>query len=202
MLIYLHPKNPEIRSLKDISEKLKEGAVYIFPTDTVYAMIADPISKTGVEKLYYLKEIPKNKPLSLLCYDISQVSNYVEYVPNTAYRLMKRITPGPFTFILKASKTLSKYNYSHTKNKSIGVRICDHIFIRTLLEIHGTALVSTSVFRDDEYIIDPKDLEDHFGKRCDGIVDDGIKTLEFSTIVDFTSDEMEIVREGKGFDLI
>ena len=112
MIDYLHPENPEIRKLKQISDRLRDGELFIFPTDTVYAIIADANSRTGVDNLYKLRKLPKDKPLSLLCKDISMASQMIEYLPNPTYRLMKKITPGPFTFILKASKNLPKPSIS------------------------------------------------------------------------------------------
>ncbi|MCC5815063.1 MAG: threonylcarbamoyl-AMP synthase [Leptospira sp.] len=202
MIIYLHPQNPEARKLKQISEDLKSGAVYIFPTDTVYAMVACANSRTGTEKLYKLKDMPKNKPLSLLCKDISMASQFIEYLPNPAYRLMKKLSPGPYTFILKANKSLPKPCVAHHKNRHIGIRYPDHIYLQELLSVHNAPLTSTSVLTNDEYLTDIDELEDIYGNQVEGIVDGGLVQVEMSTILDFTNDDMEVVREGKGFDLI
>lgn len=202
MILYLHPDNPEQRKLKKISEELKKGAVYIFPTDTVYALISDPSSREGVEKLYNLKKMPKNKPLSYLCRDIAQASELVEHFPNTAYKTMKRLTPGPFVFILKANRNVSRFNLSSSKEKEIGIRIPDHIYLSELLKIHESALISTSVITEDEYITDIDSLEDLYGKKVSGIIDGGIVKVEMATILDFTNDDMVVVREGKGIELV
>jgi tRNA threonylcarbamoyl adenosine modification protein (Sua5/YciO/YrdC/YwlC family) len=201
MILYLHPINPEVRKLNSISEDLKRGANYIFPTDTVYAIVADANSKEGTEKLYNLKKLNKNKPLSLLCKDISMASQFIEYLPNEAYRLMKKITPGPFTFILKANKLLPKPCIIHHKDKHIGIRFPDHIYLQELLKIHDSPLTSTSVITDDEYLTNVDDLDYQFGDRVDGIIDGGIIQVEPSTIIDFT-EPMTILREGKGFERI
>ena len=129
MIIHLHPKNPEMRKLKEISVNLKAGKVYIFPTDTVYALIADSGSRAGVEAIYKLKSLDKKKPLSLLCSDISTATHFVEQLPNEAFRLMKKITPGPFTFIFKANKNMPRINLTNEKTKHIGIRIPDHIYL-------------------------------------------------------------------------
>lgn len=121
MILSLHPINPENRKLQQISDKLSEGRVYIFPTDTVYALVADSQSKLGVEKLYELKNIPKNQPLSLICPSISVASNYIEYLSNDAFRLMKKITPGPFTFITRANKHLPRISFSNQKENRSGL---------------------------------------------------------------------------------
>lgn len=202
MLIQLHPKNPEIRILKNISQELKEGGVYIFPTDTVYALVSDSQSLIGLEKIFRLKNIPKTKPLSLLCPNISVASEYVDHLPNEAFKLMKKITPGPFTFILRANRKLPRATLANEKSKQIGIRIPDSIYIQELLKVHGNTLCSTSVMTEDEYITDPKELEKIYGTKVNGIIDAGILPIELSTIIDFTSDNMEIVREGKGFELL
>lgn len=202
MILYLHPENPEVRRLKQISENLKSGSVYIFPTDTVYAIIADSYSKEGVEKLYNIRKLPKDKPLSLLCKDISMASEFIEYMPNSAYRMIKKIIPGPFTFIFKANKNLPKPSISQHKDKHIGIRFPDHIYLKSLLEIHNSPLTSTSASTDDQFIIDIDDLDSIYGNRVLGIIDGGIVKIETSTIIDFTKEEPIVLREGKGFDKI
>jgi tRNA threonylcarbamoyl adenosine modification protein (Sua5/YciO/YrdC/YwlC family) len=202
MIIKLHPKNPEVRTLKIVSEALRDGSVFIFPTDTVYALIADSSSHIGLEKIFKLKNIDKHKPLSLLCPDISTASQFIENLPNEAFRLMKRITPGPFTFILKANKNLPRASLSNHKSKQIGIRIPDCVFIQELLRIHGGTICSTSVFSEDEYITDIEDLDKAFGDKLSGIVDGGILKVEVSTIIDFSDGNMVVVREGKGMELL
>ncbi|NCN10445.1 MAG: threonylcarbamoyl-AMP synthase [Leptospira sp.] len=202
MIINLHLENPEKRKLTSISDDLRKGAVYIFPTDTVYAIVADANSKEGTEKVYNLKKLDKKKPLSLLCKDISMASQFIEYLPNEAYRLMKKITPGPYTFILKANKMLPKPCIIHHKDKHIGIRFPDHIYLQELLKIHDSPLTSTSVITDDEYLTNVEDLNSQFGEKVDGIVDGGLILLEPSTIIDFTGDQMIIIREGKGIEKI
>ena len=202
MILNLHPINPEIRTLRSISENLKNGSVYIFPTDTVYAIIADSKSKKGIEKLQELKHADKNKPLSLLCLDISTASEFVETLPNDAFKLMKRITPGPFTFILKANRNIPRWAVVNPKAKTIGIRIPENIFLQELLKVHEGTLTCTSVFTGDEYLTDINDLDDLFGNQVEAIVDGGIAKVETSTVIDFTNEEMEILREGKGFERI
>ncbi len=202
MIIYLHPDNPEVRKLKQISERLKDGAIYIFPTDTVYAIIADAHSKTAVEKIYSIKKLPKDKPLSLLCKDISMASHFIEYLPNSAYRFMKRVTPGPFTFVLKANKNLPKPSIAHHKDKQIGIRIPDHIYLQELLKIHESPLTSTSAFSNDEFIIDIDDLDTIYGNLVEGILDGGIVKTELSTMIQINDDSIELIRAGKGYEQI
>lgn len=202
MLFQLHPKNPEVRILKNISKELKEGGVYIFPTDTVYALIADSKSLVGLEKIFKLKNIPKNKPLSLLCPNISVASEYVDYLPNEAFRIMKKITPGPYTFILRANRKLPRATLANEKSKQIGIRIPDSIYIQELLKVHEGTLCSTSVMTEEDYVTDPQELEKQYGSKVNGILDAGILPTELSTIIDFTSDSVNILRAGKGFELL
>ncbi|AAN47220.1 L-threonylcarbamoyladenylate synthase [Leptospira interrogans] len=202
MILSLHSINPEKRKLQQISDQLSQGKIYIFPTDTVYALLADSQSKLGVEKLYELKNISKNQPLSLICPSISIASNYIEHLSNDAFRLMKKITPGPFTFITSANKHLPRVSFSNQKEKQIGIRIPDAIYLQELMKIHPNPLTSTSVFANDEFIIEVDSLEKIYGSRVEGIVDGGILKVELSTILDLTGDEITIIREGKGFELL
>ncbi|MCC6275159.1 MAG: threonylcarbamoyl-AMP synthase [Leptospiraceae bacterium] len=202
MIIHLHPKNPEVRKLKEISDNLKSGKVYIFPTDTVYALVADYQSRIGVETIYRLKSLDKKKPLSMLCPNISTAADFVEQLPNEAFKLMKRITPGPFTFIFKANKNTPRINLTNEKTKQIGIRIPDNIYLLELLKIHEKSLISTSVVTNDEYLTETDDLDEIYGNQVEGIIDGGITEVEMSTIIDYTSGEMELLREGKGFDLL
>ena len=202
MILSLHPENPEKRTLKTISDSLKEGGVYIFPTDTVYSFLVDSQSKAGIEKLYSLKDLVKHKPLSLLCPSISVASEMVESLPNLAYRFMKKTTPGPFTFIFKANKNIPRASLTNQKTKSIGIRIPNHIFIQSLLAVHEGTVTGTSVSIPDEYTASAEEIDKLYGKRVNGIVDGGSVVQELSTILDFSNGEMEILREGKGIEIV
>jgi len=202
MILNLHPENPEKRALKLISDNLKDGAVYIFPTDTVYSFIVDSQSKVGIEKLYTLKDLEKHKPLSLLCASISIASELVENLPNTAFRLMKKITPGPFTFIFKANKNIPRVSLTNQKTKSIGIRIPDNLFIQSLLEIHKSTVTGTSVYGLDEYTLNAEEIDKVYGKKVNATIDGGSIKQELSTIIDFSSGDMEITREGKGIEIL
>lgn len=147
-----------------------------------------------------LKDSEKHKPFSLLCSDISTASEFIEYFPNEAFKLMKKVTPGPFTFILKANKNLPRWSVSNQKTKTIGIRIPENLFLKELLKVHEGTITSTSVFTEDRYITEIEDLDKLYGNYVEGIIDGGIAKVEMSTIIDFTGDEMVIVREGKGSD--
>ncbi len=200
MVLEFHEKNPDRRKLKKISDSLKEGEVYICPTDTVYSIIADSHSKTGVERLYTIKKIPKNQPLSLLCNSIEMASSIVETMPNTVFKIMKKLTPGPYTFILKANKLLPKPSFLHQKEKQIGIRIPNQKILLDLIEIHDSPLTATSASVTDDFYIEMDDLEETYGKLVEGIIDGGIQSIELSTILDCISDPIQILREGKGID--
>ncbi len=200
MVLEFHEKNPDRRKLKKISDSLKEGEVYICPTDTVYSIIADSHSKIGVERLYTIKKIPKNQPLSLLCNSIEMASSIVETMPNTVFKIMKKLTPGPYTFILKANKLLPKPSFLHQKEKQIGIRIPNQKILLDLIEIHDSPLTATSASVTDDFYIEMDDLEETYGKLVEGIIDGGIQSIELSTILDCISDPIQILREGKGID--
>lgn len=200
MLIELHQTNPEIRILKKISEDLKNGEVYIFPTDTVYALIADSNSKKGIEKIFHLKEMNKNKPLTVLCKDISTASEFIEQLPNEAYRLMKKITPGPYTFVFKSNKNLPKYSIVNQKTKTIGIRFPISIYLSELLKIHDSLITTTSVVLEDEFLTNISDIEKEFDSKVKGIINGGNLKNELSTILNFTDEEMVIERIGKGYE--
>jgi tRNA threonylcarbamoyl adenosine modification protein (Sua5/YciO/YrdC/YwlC family) len=202
MIIQLHPENPEIRILKEISSKLKEGKVYIFPTDTVYSLIADASSMDGINRIIQIKKLSKNKPLSLLCKDISMASEYVETIPELIFRIMKKHTPGPFVFILKSNKNLSKDLYSHTKNKEIGIRIPDNIYLKELMKVHDSPLTSSSLFSDDMIVTEPEELESIYGKQVEKIIDGGILSTELATVIQAMNDDIVVKRKGKGFEEI
>lgn len=197
----MHPENPEQRKLKQISESLKKGSVFVFPTDTVYALVACANSKEGTEALYKLKELPKNKPLALLCSDISMASQFLENLPNSVFRLMKKVIPGPFTFILRANKSLPKPCIVHHKDRLIGIRFPDHIYLQELLKVHGEPLTSTSVY-SDEYVNDPEAIDSLYGSKVAGVIDGGINPVEMSTILNCVNEEIIVEREGKGFSTI
>ena len=129
-------------------------------------------------------------------------SQMIEYLPNPTYRLMKKITPGPYTFILKASKNLPKPSFAHHKDKHIGIRFPNHIYLQTLLSIHNDPITSASAFTNDEFIIDIDDLESIYGKHVTSIIDGGIVKIEMSTILDCTEDKIKVLREGLGYDEI
>ena len=200
----LHPKNPQQRTIEQIASDLKKGAVMLYPTDTVYAIGCDLSVKSAVEKVRRIKQMSNDKPLTFLCSSLSNISQYAS-VSDRAYRIMKHLIPGPYTFLLPASKQVPKLVMS-PKRKTTGIRVPDNILCQELLKALGNPVVSTSAHLPDEdgdfptmnvekaYLFDA--LENQVDIIIDNTVDPGFKV---STILDFTTDEPELVRKGLGW---
>ncbi len=196
MLLKLNVKNPQIRLIKKAAEILHEGGIVAYPTDTAYGMGCDLFNKRSIEKVYDLKKRSKSQPFSFICADLSDISNYA-VVTNYAYKIMKRLLPGPYTFILGASRLVPKILLP--KRKEVGIRIPDNNICLALVREFGSPIISTTVkSRSDEIITDPDIIEEEFGNRIDLIIDGGILPPELSTVVNLTDDIAEIVRTGKG----
>jgi tRNA threonylcarbamoyl adenosine modification protein (Sua5/YciO/YrdC/YwlC family) len=178
---------------------LKEGGLVIYPTDTVYAIGCDIFNARGIEAVCRHKGVdPRKANLSFICDELSMVSNYAK-MDNAAFKLMKRNLPGPFTFILEGNSRLPKL---FKQRKTVGIRIPDNNIIRTIVEALGNPILTTSLKRDDdeilEYYTDPELIDEKFGSEVDLVVDGGIGTLEPSTVVDCTDGLAEVIRQGKG----
>ena len=187
-----------MRELDKIIEILREGGIIIYPTDTVYAMGCDALNVRAVEKICKIKGInPLKNHLSIICPDLSNISEYAK-VNNAVFKLMKRNLPGPFTFILNATNSLPKI---YKNRKEVGIRIPDNNITITLTKELGNPLLTTSVRDKDqwgEYSIDPELIEGDYGNIVDVIIDGGYGGFEPSTVINCTTDEIEIVRQGKG----
>jgi tRNA threonylcarbamoyl adenosine modification protein (Sua5/YciO/YrdC/YwlC family) len=198
MLIRLYEQNPNRREIDKVIGILREGGIIIYPTDTVYAMGCDALNVRAVERICKLKDInPQKNRLSIICPDLSNISEYAK-VNNTIFKLMKRNIPGPFTFILNATNSLPKI---YKNRKEVGIRIPNNNITLTLTRELGNPLLTTSVRDKDqwgEYSIDPELIEEDYGDVVDAVIDGGYGGLEPSTIVNCTTDEIEIVRQGKG----
>ncbi|HEY9770395.1 MAG TPA: L-threonylcarbamoyladenylate synthase [Coleofasciculaceae cyanobacterium] len=204
ILYELHPNNPQQRSIDQIVTALKKGAVMLYPTDTVYAIGCDLSVKSGIEKVRRIKQMSNDKPLTFLCSSLSNISQYAT-VSDRAYRIMKHLIPGPYTFLLPASKQVPKLVMS-PKRKTTGIRVPDNVLCQELLKTLGNPVVSTSAHLSDEdgeyptinvekaYLFNT--LENQVDIIIDNQIDPGFKV---STILDFTSDEPEVVRQGLGW---
>ena len=193
----INEQNPQKRLIDKAVEVLQKGGVIVYPTDTVYAYGCDISIKNAIERIYSIKKIPKNKPLSFIFSNISSMHEYVRNVSDPAFKIMKRAFPGPYTFIFKASKLVPKI--AITNQKTIGVRIPDNNIALALVAALGRPLLSAGVSTEEgSYIIEPSDLEKRHKNEVDIIIDCGPKISEPSTIIDFSDDDMKIIRHGKG----
>ncbi|MEA3486233.1 MAG: L-threonylcarbamoyladenylate synthase [Thermodesulfobacteriota bacterium] len=196
MLLKINAENPQIRLIKKAVQVLNDGGVVIFPTDTSYGMGCDLFNKRGIEKIYEIKKRSRKQPFSFICADLGDISNYA-VVANYAYKIMKRLLPGPYTFILGASRLVPKILLP--KRKEVGIRIPDNDICLSLVREFGSPIISTTVkSRDDEIITDPYIIEEELGHCIDLVIDGGILSPELSTVVSLMDDIPEIVREGKG----
>jgi tRNA threonylcarbamoyl adenosine modification protein (Sua5/YciO/YrdC/YwlC family) len=200
MILELHPKNPNPRDLKKVVEILQKDGVIIVPTDTIYAMACKLDSKKAIEKMTRISGKKSEKiNFSLLCADLSHISEYTAVLDKQLFRLVKNNLPGPFTFILHANKQVTKWFDSN--KKTIGIRVPENVIVQTLVRELGIPLVVATIHHDDEivqYMTDPEEINEKFENRVDLVIDGGPGGNEPSTIIDCTDTEPVIIREGKG----
>lgn len=198
MLIKIYPENPNQKEIDKVVKVLQDGGLVIYPTDTVYAIGCDALNVRAVEKICKMKGInPAKSNLSIICYDLSNISEYAK-VDTSTFKLMKKNLPGPFTFLLNTTSSLPKI---YKDKKTVGIRIPDNNIIREIVRILGNPVLTTSVKNDDEiieYTTDPELMEEKYENVVDLIIDGGYGGLDASTIVDCTDGEPTIVRQGKG----
>ncbi|WP_299229004.1 L-threonylcarbamoyladenylate synthase [uncultured Bacteroides sp.] len=197
--IKLYSKNNSIDTLQNIADTLNDGGIVIYPTDTMYAIGCHALKERPIERICKLKKIdPRKHHLSIICYDLSNISEYAK-VSNTTFKLMKRNLPGPFTFILKADSRLPKI---FRNRKEVGIRVPDNDIIREICRMIDAPVLSTTLPMDEnedpEYVTDPELIFEKFGNETDIVIDGGIGGLEPSTVVNCIEDEPEIIRQGKG----
>lgn len=195
-ILEIDPEHPNPRHLQRALELLNRDGVIAYPTDTYYGIGCDLSSKKGIERIYQLKERDRTKPLSFLCHDLSHVADYA-LVSNFAYRTMKSLTPGAFTFVLPATRFVP--NIMQTKQKNVGIRVPDSFLARELSKLLGRPIVTTSATdREGNVLTDAKDIKDALGKQLDLILDGGVQMNEPSTVVSLLQDQIEVLRQGKG----
>lgn len=197
MLLEINPINPQPRLIHRVVDQLKSGAVICYPTDTGYGIGCDLLNQKSIKRLMQLKKRPKHKPFSFMCSDLTDISKYA-HVSNTAYRLLKKNLPGPYTFVLPGTKLVPKV--MSTKQKTVGIRVPGHPISRLLIETLGNPIVNTSVELEDEELIlaEPFIIEQSLGSRIDLIIDGGNIYPDPSSVIDLTGSYPEILREGKG----
>jgi tRNA threonylcarbamoyl adenosine modification protein (Sua5/YciO/YrdC/YwlC family) len=196
MIITINPKNPQRRLIRRVVEVLEGGGVIGYPTDTIYGVGCDLFNQDAIRKIHRLKKLEEKKPLSFICSDLKDISRYA-YVSNYAYKMMKRLLPGPYTFVLKATKLVPKI--AMTKQNTVGIRIPDNKICLTLVKELGHPIISTSVYKPDEGLFnEPAEIEERFGKKLDLVIDGGVIVAEHSSIIDLTGDSPKVIRKGKG----
>ena len=195
-ILEVHPEHPQPRHVQRAVDVLGAGGLIAYPTDTYYGLACDLGSKKGIEKLYALKGRDRKKPLSFLCPDLSDVARYA-HVSNFAYRTMKGLTPGAFTFVLEATRIVPEVMMS--KQKQVGIRVPDSALARALAAGLGRPLVTTSATdADGEPLTDARSIKDALGHGLELILDAGVTLLEASTVVSLLGDQIEVLRQGKG----
>lgn len=196
----IHPKNPEPRKVKQVVDLLNDGAVVVCPTDTVYAFVCSANHAKAIEAIARLKGTKTRRTdLSLICKDLSQLSQYASAISTPAFRTMKKALPGPYTFIVPASHEIPKL-FKNNK-RTVGIRVPDHPIPLAIVEELGHALVVTSVHDEDEVLehtTDPELIEERIGHQVGLVIDGGICGMQGSTVIDLTGNVPEVLREGKG----
>ena len=198
MLLHIHPQNPQARQIAQIVACLRNGGVMIYPTDTVYGFGCDIFQQKAVERICAIKGVdPQKAQLSFICTDLSDLSRYARNISTPVYRILKAHIPGPFTFILPASREVPRILKS--KKNTIGLRVPDHPIASAIIAGLGNPILSSSLPGEmvEEYT-DPELIYEKFGKRVDIVVDGGIGGIHYSTVVDLTGEEPLIVRAGLG----
>jgi tRNA threonylcarbamoyl adenosine modification protein (Sua5/YciO/YrdC/YwlC family) len=196
MLITINPQNPQPRLIRKVVDILETGGIVVYPTDTYYGIGCDLMSPKAIERIYQLKRRDKSKPFSFICSDLTNISQYAK-VSNYAYRTMKRLLPGPYTFILEGSKLVPKIML--TKRKTAGIRVPDNAICLALVRELGHPIITTSATTaEGEGFHDASLIHDHFGKQVDAVIDGSPVAGEPSSVVSLIDDTPQIIRRGAG----
>ncbi|MCP1382927.1 L-threonylcarbamoyladenylate synthase [Runella salmonicolor] len=197
--LHIHPQTPEPRKIQQVVNSLRNGGIVIYPTDTVYALGCDIHNARAVERIARIKGIkPQKNDFSFICHDLSHISDYAR-VSNAAFKVMKRLLPGPFTFILEANNKVPKVL---ANRKTVGIRVPDHPIARMIVFELNHPIITTSIKDDEdeimEYPTDPEIIFERFQHQVDIVIDGGFGGLIPSTVIDATDDNFDIIREGAG----
>lgn len=196
MIISINQQNPQMRLIKRAVEILRNGGIIIYPTDTVYGMGCDLFNRRGIERIYEIKRRSHKQPFSFICADLKDISQYA-LVSNYAYKTMKRLLPGPYTFILQASRMVPKLLQS--KRQTTGIRVPDNKICLALVSELGHPIITTSAaVADEEILSDPEEIDRKFGRVVDLVIDGGILPPELSSVVSLVDDVPQVIRAGKG----
>jgi len=200
MLIKIYPENPNPKAIDQVVQVLKRGGLIIYPTDTVYGLGCDITNHKAIEAIARIRHIkPEKANFSFICHDLSNLADYTKSIDNTTFRVLKKALPGPFTFILNASGKVPKLLSSN--KKTVGIRIPDNNIAREIVKQLGNPILSTSIRDEDdilEYSTDPELIHEKYQDLVDVVIDGGYGGNIASTVVDVTSGEFEMIREGKG----
>lgn len=196
--LQVHPSDPEDRNIKQIVNVLLAGGVIVYPTDSTYALGCHIGDKGALDRIRRIRQLGDKHNFTLVCKDLSSLASYAQ-VHNSAYRILKAYTPGPYTFILKATPEVPR-RLLHPKKKTIGLRVPDNAIAQAILEKMGEPIMSTSLILpdEDERLVDPYDMRLKIGKLVDLIVDGGVCGVEATTMVDLVDGIPKVIREGKG----
>lgn len=194
----IHPENPQVRLLNQAASILQQGSVIVYPTDSCFALGCLPGNKSAFERILAIRRLNQKHNFTLLCSSMTTVGALAK-TDNTAFRLIKRLTPGPYTFLLPASHQVPRY-IQHPKKKTIGLRIPAHETLLALLELVAEPILSTSLILPDNESpeTDADDIYNKLGREVDLVIDTGPCGTEVTTVIDLTSDTVEIVRQGRG----
>ena len=194
----VHPDDPQPRLLKHAAQILHEGGLVAIPTDSSYALVCHLDDKAAAERLRRLREVDDKHHLTLLCRDLSELASYAR-VDNRQYRLLKLATPGPFTFILEATKEVPR-RVSHPSRRTVGLRVPDHKVTQELLSVLGQPLLATTLIPpgESEPMNDPHEIRERFQKALQAVVCAGACPMEPTTVIDLSGDEPALIRQGRG----
>ncbi len=196
MLIKINPQNPQPRLIRRVVKVLQEGGVMAYPTDTVYGLGCSLYNKKAIARIYQIKRSEKNRPFSFICADLKAISLYAK-VSNYAYKTMKRLLPGPYTFVLEGTKLVPKIML--TRRMTAGIRIPNNPICLAIVKELGHPVISTSAtLADGEVFYDPEDIENKLGHALDLVIDGGVLVSEPSSVIDLTEDIPKVLRTGKG----
>jgi len=196
--IEVHPDNPQPRRVAEIVETIREGGLIAYPTDSSYAFGCHIGDKKAMDRIRRIRRTDKNHNFTLVCSDLSEISAYAR-VDNWAYRMLKSMTPGPYTFILPATREVPK-RLQHPKRRTIGLRVPDHPLVRAVLQELGEPIMSSTLLLpgDDLPLTDPHDIEQRIGHEIDLVIDAGPTGIEPTSVIDLSEDRVEVLRVGRG----
>lgn len=195
-LVKINSQNPQRRLIRQVVEVLQAGGIIGYPTDTIYGIGCDLFNKSAIERIYKIKKFQKNKPLSFICADLKDISTYA-YISDYAYKTMKRLLPGPYTFILRASRLVPKIML--TPRNTVGIRVPDNAICLAIVRELGHPIISTSVYKENEELFsDPDDIWERYNHQLDLVIDGGVIAAEHSSIINLSNDYPEVIRKGKG----